>query len=187
MVRSGAMDTRWAALFADLEGEFEAARAAELDAEVRDRARREVARIALADRLTTAIGHPLTVHLHGAGTVRGTLADAAPEWLLLSELTDVLVPAHAVLHLSGLSGLSEEPTRMAKRLTLGYALRGLARRRTGLTVTLVDGSTLSGTLDRVGADFVELAEHAPGEPRRPANVTTTRTVPFSALGLVRSG
>jgi small nuclear ribonucleoprotein (snRNP)-like protein len=181
------MDTRWAALFDDLEGEFEAARAMELDAEVRDRARREVARLALADRLTTAIGHPLTVRVHGAGTVRGTLTDAAPEWLLLTEAAaDSLVPAHAVLHLAGLSGLSEEPTRTVKRLTLTYALRGLARRRTGVTVTLTDGSTLSGTLDRVGADFVELAEHAPGEPRRPKDVTTTRTVPLHALGLVRS-
>ena len=180
------MDTRWAALFEDLEGEFEAARAMELDAEVRDRARREVARIALADRLTTAIGHPLTVHVNGAGTVRGTLADAAPEWLLLTDVAETLVPAHAVLHVAGLSGLSEEPTRTVKRLTLTYALRGLARRRTGLAVTLTDGSTLSGTLDRVGADFVELAEHAPGEARRPANVTATRTVPLPAIGLVRS-
>jgi hypothetical protein len=180
---------RWAALFADLEAEYAAAEAAQLDAEVRDRARREVARLHLADRLAPAVGHPVVVTARGAGTVRGLLADAAPEWLLVTETRDVLVPASAVLSIGGLGARSSEPGtggRVAARLTLGYALRGLARRRAAVSLTLVDGSTLDGTLDRVGGDFVELAEHPPGEARRPGAVRAVRTVPFAALGAVRA-
>ena len=46
---------------------------------------------------------------------------------------------------------------------------------------------MSGTVDRVGADFVEMTEHGAGEPRRRAEVSGVRTVPFAALALVRSG
>ena len=178
---------RWAALFADLEGELAAAGAAELDAEVRDRARREVARLALADRLTAAVGTPLAVTTHGAGTLHGTLADAAPEWLLLADgQRQTLVATRHVLVLDGLGPLAEEPSRTAARLTLGYALRGLARTRAAVTVTLADGSTVSGTFDRVGGDFAELAEHPPGEPRRPGNVRRTRTLRLAAIAAVTS-
>jgi hypothetical protein len=182
---------RWAALFADMEAELDAAEAAELDAEVRDRARREVARLHLADRLAPALGHDVVVTALGAGTLRGRLADAAPEWLLLAEQSlDCLVPASSVLSIAGLGALSTEPGLPAgvrARLTLGYALRALARRRAPVAVTLTDGSTLSGTLDRVGGDFTELAEHPQGEPRRPGTVRTVRTIPFRALGAVRAG
>ncbi|HEU0132644.1 MAG TPA: hypothetical protein VFQ85_16795 [Mycobacteriales bacterium] len=182
---------RWAALFADLEAELDAAEAAELDAEVRDRARREVARLHLADRLAPAVGHPVTVTTLGAGTVRGTLADAAPEWLLLAgdPAGECLVPARAVLGIGGLGAASTEPGTggaARARLTLGYAVRALARARTPVAVTLLDGSALHGTLDRVGADFAELAEHPAGEARRPGLVRSVRTVPFAAIAAVRS-
>jgi hypothetical protein len=183
---------RWEALFADLAAEYDAAQAAELDAEVRDRSRREVARLHLTDRLAPAVGHPVVVTARGAGTLRGRLVDAAPEWLLLSEppALDCLVPASAVLTISGLGALSTEPgtgSQVGARLTLGYALRGLARRRAPVAVTLADGTVLDGTLDRVGADFAELAEHAPGEARRPGTVRAVRTIPFAAIGAVRAG
>ncbi|HEV2891695.1 MAG TPA: hypothetical protein VGX28_15085 [Frankiaceae bacterium] len=179
---------RWAALFADLEGELAASEAAELEAEVRDRARREVARLHLADRLASALGHPVTVTAHGAGMLRGTLADAAPEWLLLAEAPgrELLVPIRNVLAVDGLGALSEEPSGTTRRLTLSYALRALARRRSPVTLTLTDGSTVSGTFDRVGGDFAELAEHPPNEPRRPQAVRRTRTIPATAIAVVRS-
>jgi hypothetical protein len=72
------------------------------------------------------------------------------------------------------------------RLGLGSALRAIARDRLQVTVVLIDGSTLPGTVDRVGADFLEMAEHAPGEPRRRGDVSGMRTVAFAAVAVVRS-
>jgi hypothetical protein len=52
-------------------------------------------------------------------------------------------------------------------------------------LTLIDGSTAAGTLDRVGADFVEVAEHAQGEPRRHDAVRAVRAYPLTSLAVVR--
>ena len=76
--------------------------------------------------------------------------------------------------------------RVFARLGLGSALRGIARDRCR-SVWLTDGSVVTGTVDRVGADFVEVAEHGAGEPRGVVRSRGVRTVPFAALALVRSG
>lgn len=164
------MGDRWSELFADLEAEADAADAVELDEEVRDRGRREVALVHLADRVAAAT-HELAVTVRGAGTLRGTVSDAAPDWLLLGTPREVLVPLAAVLHVGGLTAVAEQPRHV--RLGLGYALRALARRRS-VAVTLVDGTALTGRIDRVGADFVDLAQDG-----------SWRTIPFAALATVR--
>lgn len=184
-------DPRWERLFGDLEGEYDALAAAELDSEVRTRTRGELARLRLADRLRPALGHPVAVSAHGAGAVHGRLVGVGPDWLLLAESgsSEVLVPSAAVLSISGLGARSSEPGsegQVAARLGLAHALRGIARRRAAVSVTLVDGSVLHGTVDRVGSDFLELAEHPPGEPRRADAVRGVRAVPFPALAAVRS-
>lgn len=74
---------------------------------------------------------------------------------------------------------------VAARLDLRHALRGLARDRAVLTVMLLDGTSVAGTADRVGSDFVEISEHPPGEPRRRGCVLAVRTVPLVALAAVR--
>lgn len=181
---------RWESLFADLEGELAAADAAALDLEVRDRTRREVARLTLVDRLRPAVGLPVAVTVAGAGVLRGRLARVGPDWLLIEGPAgaDVVVALAAVLGVTGLGAHSTTPGTagaVASRLGLGYALRGLASRRVAVSVALVDGSTCAGTLDRVGADLVELAEHPPGEPRRTAEVRAVRAVPFAAIAVVR--
>jgi hypothetical protein len=56
-----------------------------------------------------------------------------------------------------------------------------------VVVGLVDGGAVTGTVDRVGADFVEVAEHGPGEPRRQREVSGVRAVAFAAIAVVRSG
>ena len=181
---------RWQALFDDLEGQAEALARGELDAEVRDRVRREVSLLRLLDRLVPHTGRPVQLLVHGAGLVPGTLLDAGVDWLLLEETggRELLVPALAVLAVTGPGPGAQAPGgegEVGKRLDLRWALRGLARDRAGVSVVLRDGTTLGGTLDRVGADFVELAEHGTGEARRAATVRGVRLLPLEGLALLR--
>jgi hypothetical protein len=181
---------RWEELFGDLEAQFDQADAAELSAEVADRTRRELARIRLVDRLRAATGHELSVTVVGGGVLAGALADVGSDWLLLTERVgrDALIPLAVVTGVIGLGGRAAYPESegsVVKRLRLTHALRAVARDRSPVTCLLVDGSTVTGTIDRVGADFVDLAEHALGEPRRPSAVRAVRSIPLAALAVVR--
>ena len=187
---------RWQRLFDDLEARLDAADAAELSAEVAERTRRETALLSLGDRLEAAQGAHVQVHVDvgapGGGQVLGRLAAAGPDWLLVTEVTgaEVLVPLGAVLGVTGVGARTAPPGaagEVARRLDLRWALRGLARSRAGASLWLRDGSWLSGTLDRVGLDHVDLAEHLPGEARRAGAVRSVRLVPLSGLAAVRSG
>lgn len=183
------MSMRWEALFADLAAQAEAQDRAELDAEVRDRTRREGALVRTVDRLRAAVGAPITLAVHGAGTVAGRLLDAGPDWLLLEDgaRADVLVPLPAVLAVDGLgAGASAPGGALDERLDLRFVLRGLVRDRARLQVVLRDGTTRTGTLDRVGADHVDLAEHDAELWRRPGAVRGVRLLPLAGLGLLRA-
>jgi hypothetical protein len=158
---------------------------------VADRTRREAARLRLTDRLAPATGTSVGLVLAGAGRLSGRLAAVGPDWLLVRERAgrEALVSLAAVLRVSGLGPAAREPGsegRVAAKLDLRHALRGLARDRAGLQLVLVDGEVVAGTLDRVGADHCEVAAHAPGEPRRPAAVRSVDALPLTALALARS-
>ena len=181
---------RWDELFDDLEAQFGEAETADLAAEVTDRSRRELSLLRLVDRLRPVIGQPLVLRIVGAGVIEGELRAVGPDWLLLAEVggREALVAAPAVLWIGGLAAQTAVPHgegRVAARLDLAYALRGIVRDRSAVTLTLVDGATATGTLDRVGADFVEMAEHAPGEPRRHDAVRAVRAYPLTSLAVVR--
>jgi hypothetical protein len=180
---------RWRALFDDLEGQLDAAQAAELAAEVADRSRREAALQSLAERVQAAVGTPLQVHLLGAAALRGRLTDCGPGWLLLDVDggAEVLVALPAVAGLVGLGARTAlvDDSAVGRRLDLRWALRGIARDRAAVTVGLRDGTLLTGTLDRVGLDHVDLAEHGLGEVRRAAAVRQVRLVPLDAVALMR--
>jgi hypothetical protein len=181
---------RWEELFGDLEGQLEQADAAALGSEIADRTRRELARIRLVDRLRAGMGTELVCHVAGAGPVSGRVVDVGADWLLLTarHARESLVPTAALLAVTGLGTRAAEPGsegEVAARLGLAHALRALARDRAEVSLVLLDGSTITGTVDRVGADFFDLAEHPPGELRRPATVRAVRSVPFAAVGVVR--
>jgi hypothetical protein len=182
---------RWDALFTDLEARAHDEHAAELAAEVADRTRVETASLHLVDRLRPTQGHELVVSAAGA-TVRGVLRSVGPDWILIEAAPSrqAVVRLAAVLGLAGVGARSSPPDsegRVVARLALASALRAVARDRAPVTITLIDGSSLTGTLDRIGADFAELAEHPIGEPRRVGTVTAVRLVPFRALGVVSCG
>ncbi len=179
---------RWDDLFADLDGQLVAAEAAELRAEVTERTRVEQARLTLVERLVAQIGRPVTVGVAGLGPLGGQLVDAVGAWLVLSEGTgrSVLVPAQAWQWFDGLGRLAgPAPGALARRSSLGTALRSLAARRVAVVVHLQDGTTLEGTVDRVAADHIDLALHAVEEPRRRGSVVGVRAVPQPAIVAVR--
>ena len=45
---------------------------------------------------------------------------------------------------------------------------------------------MTGVIDKVGRDYLDLAALRPGEARRAPQVGHVRTVPFSALAAIRS-
>lgn len=180
---------RWQQLFADLDAEFEDQQNREVMAEVADRTRREGALVGLGDRLRAGHGAHLVVRCLGGHLLSAQLLDSGADWLLLQEAgrRQVLAPLASLVTVTGLSSETSTPGsegELARRLDLRWALRGLARSRTGVRLLLADGSGLAGTLDRVGADHVELAEHPDGEPRRAPAVRRVVAVPLAALSAV---
>jgi hypothetical protein len=181
---------RWDGLFADLEAQAEALDVAERAAEIDERARLEIGRIRLLDRLRPTVGLPVRLRCRGAVTVAGPLRRVGPDWLLVDEGSEreALVVLAAVLGVSGLARLSGVPDSegvVESRLGLRHALRGIARDRSAVRITDQSGATVDGTIDRLGADYVEVAEHAAGELRRRADVRDVLVLPLAALAVVR--
>jgi hypothetical protein len=177
-------DMRWDRLFDDLEAQLVAQERLELDAEVSERTRTERAKVALEERIVGAKGEQVAVHLAAGRRVEGAVADVGDGWFVLEDRgRPVLVPVHAVM---GVVGLPHRPrsSSAARRLGLGYALRAISRDRRPVHVHDVYGGLVSGTIDAVGADVLDVSEHAPDEPRRGENVRARRAIPFSAVASV---
>ncbi len=181
---------RWDALFADLEAQADALGAAERAVEVDERTRGEVNALHAIDRLRTAEGASVWLSLTGGVAVSGRVDRVGPDWLLLDESggRESLIALAHVLRLRGLGRYSAVPGTAGEvfaRLGLRHALRGIARDRAAVRLLLRDGTSLDVTLDRVGADFVEVATVPAGEPRRRAAVHDVELVPLDALVAVR--
>lgn len=181
---------RWEALFADMEAQLDAARAADLAAAVADLTRAERATVPLTARLRAATGTALTVRVRGGEAVTGTVLDVAEQWLLLADgPRRALVPLPAVQAVSDLP-VAAQPSSggvVARRLTLGHALRALARDRVVARVAL-DGGELVGRLDRIGADHVDVTGVTDRSgAARPHPDGPRWTVPIAAIQVVRAG
>jgi hypothetical protein len=182
---------RWQQLFADLEAQFIEAAAASDRAEDASRARLEMGAVRLSDRLRGALGHPVLLRCRGAGQVAGTLMEVGVDWLLLEDDTgrEVLVSSGAVLAVGGLgrqTAAAEPDGAVRSQLDLRRAVRALARDRAPVQVVVEDGAVLIGTVDRVGADHLELAVHEADLSRRSDAVLGVRAVVLDAIVLVRT-
>ncbi len=182
---------RWQQLFADLQAQFDEEEAAAERSEAASRTRAEVGAVRLAERLRGALGFPVVLGCRGAGHVSGVLTVVGVDWLLLAGEggREDLVARGAVLTVGGLgrrTAVPEVAGGVWSRLDLRRAVRGLARDRAVVQVVLDDGVVLTGTLDRVGADYVELAEHPADRPRRSEAVQGVRAVVLDAIAVLRT-
>ena len=182
---------RWQQLFADLQAQFEEESAAVERAESSSRTRAEVGAVRLADRLRGAIGGSLVLQCAGVGQVAGRLVDVGADWLLLEDDVgrEVLCAMSSVRAVAGLGRRTAAPDEggaVAGSWDLRRALRALARDRAAVQIVLDDGVVVTGTVDRVGADYLELAEHAADTPRRVEAVQGVRAVVISAVAVVRT-
>ena len=183
---------RWQRLFADLHAQFDEEEAAVERSESASRARSEMGAVRLSQRLLGSLGVRITVTCRGAGAVSGRLIEVGPDWLLLEDERgrQHLVATAAVRAVTGLGrGTAPfQPTGTVRgSLDLRRALRALVRDRAAVQVVLDDGSVLTGTLDRIGADYVELAEHPADQPRRAEVVQGVRAIVLAAVAVVRTG
>lgn len=181
---------RWQELFADLEAQADAIERAERAGEVDERTRAEIGALQWRDRARAATGAELRVRLAGGTALSGVLHRVGPDWLLFDEGAgrEAVVAASAVLGLRGLGRYAAVPGSaglVESRLGLRAALRGIARDRSTVRLHLIDGTVLDGVLDRVGADFADVATLAPGEARRRRDVRDSELVPLAALAAVR--
>ena len=92
------------------------------------------------------------------------------------------MPFSSLQSLRGLGrGVAPAPAGVRAKLGLGIALRALSRDRAHVSLWLTSPSRYDGVIDRVGADFFEVALVVPGEERRAANIRDVLTVPFDAV------
>ena len=186
-------DRALAVLFDDLEQQAEGMALSARDAEVAEHGRAEYASVDLESRVHASIGAEVTCDLLGGLRLRGTLARAGRDWLLLvpaetgadSEDGGWVVHLPCVARLSGLGqrALAPEARGVLARLGLGSVLRRLAESRSPVLLALTDGAQVRGGVGRIGADFVEVrVERAEPGDRGPVGADV---VPLAAVAALR--
>lgn len=187
---------RWEDLFADLDARFEELADEQMWAELADRQRVAIGQTRMMQRFAGAIGVGVRVRTAAGQVVSGRMAQVGPDWLLLDQAAgrELLIATRWITAVEGVvRATALPPSDVERRIDLRLTLRGIARDRSPVTVTVPGasagqpdtGTELAGTIDRVGRDFVELAQHAPWEPRRSADVRSVALVPLDAVILVR--
>lgn len=199
----------WDRLFEDLEGQlasdWEAERAV-LDAESE---RLRIAKLDLRARLRTlcSTGTDATIDLVDGRRLPVTLQALGADWLAVASrdvggaphasgptASALILPLHAVAgittdHGTVLASLDDSatgPHPLRERMTLGFVLRDLARRRIPVHISVRVGDDVHGTIDRAAADHLDLALHDPGQARLAGAVRGFRIIPFSTLVAVRT-
>jgi hypothetical protein len=196
---------RWDDLFDDLESQLEQELGAEEVDVLAEEERLRLGRLTLRDRLVVVtrpgerMPEELSVVLHDGQLLSILVRTIGRDWLA-GELAgprrgSVLVPLAAIASVlpSGeqlarsVNGdlASDASIALSARLGMSFVLRDLCRRRAAVELCTRAESRLHGTLDRVGRDHVDLAEHEAGVPRRAAAVTRIRILPIEHLVLVR--
>ncbi len=120
------------------------------------------------------------------GQVAGLVAAVGRDVVVLAaDDGDWAIPAWGISAVIELGAGAREATSPSERLGFASVLRAWARQRSVVRVLRVGSGPLDGTVDAVGADHLDLAEHDPGEPRRSEAVRRRVTVPLGAIAALR--
>jgi hypothetical protein len=196
---------RWDNLFDDLESQLEQELGAEEGDLLAEEERLRLGRLTLRDRVIAmtrpgdGAGGPLKVALCDGSVATVAVGSVGRDWIV-GELVGArrgscVIPMAAVAALLptpeqqarsvGVEPAAEPTASLSARLGLAFVLRDLCRRRAAVELSTASADRLHGTIDRVGRDHLDLAEHEAGVPRRAAAVDRIRILPFAELLLVR--
>lgn len=191
---------RWDHLFDDLAGQLEHELASEQADLQQEEERLRLGRLPMRERLVALRGSSaadasrIRCRLRSGETLRLRLVTVGRDWMA-GDLDDAggrqsIIPFSAVdalLLTAQQAMLSLEPvaerSELAARLGVTFLLRDLCRRRATVTVRTSTGDA-TGTIDRVGRDHLDLAEHDRDEPRRASSVHQIRVVPTDQVLLI---
>ena len=181
-------DDRLEHVFEELEAEFDAGLRWEAEQEAAAAIRAEAGEVALWEHLSRRVGGEVSLRVGGL-RLDGVLLASYPDFVALRSADGrqhmvglgpaVSVRVAAEAHLAPVAG-----GKVAGRYELRLALRELARRREPVLVTLLDHGVVTGTIELVGRDYLELAEHGLGDVPRRATVTGHRLIPLAAVAAV---
>lgn len=192
---------RWDHLFDDLSGQLEHELQSEQADLQQEEERLRLGRLPLRDRLVALRGAAdresalVRCRVRSAETVRVRLVTVGRDWMagdldgapgdqaiIPFSAVDALLltPQQALLSLEPRAERSE----LGARLGVAFVLRDLCRRRATVTVRTTTGE-VSGTIDRVGRDHLDLAEHDRDEVRRTRAMRQISVIPIDQVLLVR--
>jgi hypothetical protein len=192
---------RWENLFDDLESQLEQElRAEEVDLAAEEE-RLRIGRLAIRDRLlalSTVSDEPIALILRDGTRVLVAPTTVGRDWLS-GDLCEGEGREQVIVPFSALAGLQLATARLAgslgrdtprrgpgisDRIGVTFVLRDLARRRSSVVLSTLLGP-VTGTIDRVGRDHLDIALHERDLPRRDGNVTGSRILLLEQVLLVR--
>jgi hypothetical protein len=195
---------RWDNLFDDLEGQLEQ----ELDSEdidlLAEEERLRLGRLGLRERLRAMMrvataDQPMRLILSDGSRIAIGMGAIGRDWIAGELSDDAVRSPSCVIPIAAIAGCLPTPVQstasiaetgepglqsLAARLGLAFVLRDLCRRRAPVQVR-TSRDLLHGTIDRVGRDHLDLAEHEPGVPRRERSVRALRLLPVAEIVLLR--
>lgn len=171
-------------LLAGLALEAAAADAAALDADIAEVERAARAESYALDRLRAQ--REVSLEIAGGPLVSGLVALVGRDVVVLvADDGDWAIPLWGITAVIHPGERTRAAASVSERLGLASIARSWARQRSVVRVLRVGAGPLDGTIDSVGADHLEIAEHDPGEPRRPDAVRRQVLIPLGAVSAIR--
>lgn len=197
---------RWDNLFDDLESQLEQGLSAEEVDLAAEEERLRLGRLTVRERILSVYesyerraDYDIRVLLSSGETVNVRPATIGKDWLsgdlrdesprrqqcivVLAGIASIVLTADQVTRSLNAS-TRETESSVSARLGLPFVLRDLCRRRVTVELVTTTGR-VTGTIDRVGRDHLDIAVHGAGEARRATAVGHYRIVPLAHVLLVR--